>query len=143
MNKEITEIGSGGFSPGSDSFNLGRHRINTLGPSSGADSNFSRMSQFASRKLDVEEDEEDEDDILESRVYKKGKYCLIETLDNINETEPEEETDDEEIQEFSGVAASGGGPATPIGYTAKGKPETPTQRRKRQRFNITKSFPYT
>jgi len=49
----------------------------------------------------------------------------------------------DELDEFSGAAAIGGGPAVPIGYTAKGKPETPSQRRKRQNFNIKKSYPYT
>ncbi len=47
------------------------------------------------------------------------------------------------LSEFSGAIALGGGPVPPVGYTAKGKPETPTQRQKRQRFNIEKSYPYT
>ena len=50
---------------------------------------------------------------------------------------------EDNLDEFSGVAAAGGGPAVPVGYTAKGKPETPAERRKRQHFNITKSYPYT
>ena len=49
---------------------------------------------------------------------------------------------EDNLDEFSGAAAAGGGPAVPVGYTAKGKPETPTQRRKRQEFNRKKSFPY-
>ena len=42
-----------------------------------------------------------------------------------------------------GVNAIYYGPAVPIGYTSKGKPETSAQRRRRQQFNITKSYPYT
>ena len=144
MSKKIIEIGSGGFRPGADTYNLGRHRINTPGPSAGADSTFSRMSQFASRKLDVEEDEdEDEDDILERIINNKEKYKLIETLENILTSDDESEEVEEELEEFSGAGAAGGGPAVPLGYTAKGKPETPSQRKKRQNFNTTKSFPYT
>ena len=145
MSKEITEIGSGGFRPGADAYNLGRHRINTPGPSAGADSTFSRMSQFASRKLDIEEEDEDDDDILESVAFNKDKYKykLIETLENFLKSDDTIKEEEEELEEFSGVAAGGGGPAVPLGYTSKGKPETPSQRKKRQKFNITKSFPYT
>tara|TARA_Y100001972_G_scaffold35742_1_gene44135 strand:+ start:34 stop:498 length:465 start_codon:yes stop_codon:yes gene_type:complete len=136
--RKLKEIGTGGFRPGFDGYNLGRHRVNTPGPSSGADSSFSRLSQYQARDVTEDEEEEELDDILENRVYRKGKYQLMETLENIKD----EESDDP-LDEFSGAAATGGGPAVPLGYTAKGKPETPSQRRKRQQFNITKSYPYT
>mgnify|MGYP003139502211 FL=1 len=136
--RKLKEIGTGGFRPGFDGYNLGRHRVNTPGPSSGADSSFSRLSQYQARDVTEDEEEEELDDILENRVYRKGKYQLMETLENIKD----EESDDP-LDEFSGAAATGGGPAVPLGYTAKGKPETPSQRRKRQQFNIPKSYPYT
>ena len=136
--RKLREIGTGGFRPGFDGYNLGRHRVNTPGPSSGADSSFSRLSQYQARDVTDEEDEEEFDDILENRVYRKGKYQLIETLENIKGEE-----DEDPLEEFSGSGAAGGGPAVPLGYTAKGKPETSSQRRKRQQFNITKSYPYT
>jgi len=50
---------------------------------------------------------------------------------------------EDSLSEFSGSVALGGGPVPPVGYTSKGKPETRSQRKKRQNFNITKSYPYT
>lgn len=142
--RKLKEIGTGGFRPGFDGYNLGKHRTNTPGPSSGADSSASRLSQYQARYItnyddDVDDLELEDDDILELRVYRKGKFQLVETLEKILD----EEDDEDSLEEFSGAAAIGGGPAVPIGYTAKGKPETPAQRRKRYKFNITKSYPYT
>tara|TARA_B100000287_G_scaffold89030_1_gene81444 strand:- start:21 stop:629 length:609 start_codon:yes stop_codon:yes gene_type:complete len=186
--KKLNEVGLNSFAPGSDASSLGTFKspIGKLSPHTGADSWFSQYSQSPPNYIPPEDEEEYEDEdeiILECRVYKNGKYCLIETLDNIKEfnyatkfgemmnkiskqslnrtsdidTLPtakdivakgvkNEDTQDEDLNtldEFSGAAAGGGGPVPPIGYTAKGKPETPTQRRRRQRFNVTKSYPYT
>ena len=179
--RKLKEIGIGAFRP--DSFGAGgyRHR-NTTAPLSDADTDHSRSSQRVNKGYDIEDDLEDEEDlILECRVYKNGKYCLVETLENIVEfnyadrfnsmisklnsqkqkrkdtiddlpsaeqyvktmEEDNENENEDPLDEFSGAAAGGGGPAVPLGYTAKGKPETPAQRRERYRFNITKSYPYT
>tara|TARA_B100000287_G_C20623368_1_gene776786 strand:- start:21 stop:566 length:546 start_codon:yes stop_codon:yes gene_type:complete len=164
--KKIKEIGIGAFRP--DTSVSGKH-LSSLGhtsPRSGADSHYSRYSQ---RTVPLDyfdiDDDEDEEIILDCRVYKNGKYCLIETLERVDEFDysdkinammvklsrqkqkRDSEVDDlpdlkDKIDEFSGSAAVGGAPAVPVGYTAKGKPETPSQRRKRQKFNITKSYPY-
>ena len=48
----------------------------------------------------------------------------------------------QDVNEFSGVGAIGGGPVTPLGTNAYGKRETPRERKRRQKFNRTKSFPY-
>lgn len=167
--KKLKEIGIGSFRPGREPQGRFIKSIDLAGPSTNADSG---ISQRMSIPVGVDEDElydEDEDMILECRVYRKGKYQLLETLDNIQEyphyaakfgemmqkisssarnrtqniPENIDENEDEPLDEFSGAAAAGGGPAVPVGYTAKGKPETPAQRRKRQQFNITKSYPYT
>jgi len=166
-----------------------------MGPTSNADSVISQRMQGNVGNYDYDEDisykglgdEEDgenmsgdEEVILECRVYRNGKYCLVETLELLNEfdyaekinsmmkklsqqkskrndnisnmpsakeyiksaMEEENNVEEEPLEEFSGAVATGGGPAVPVGYTAKGKPETPAQRRKRQQFNITKSYPY-
>jgi hypothetical protein len=82
--------------------------------------------------------------INDKTFARNNKTRTLDTLeDKINQNENIQELDEDPIEEFSGAAAGGGGPAVPLGYTAKGKPETPAQRRKRQRFNITKSYPYT
>lgn len=181
--KKLKEIGIGSFRPGRQPNGSHIKSNNLAGPSANADSTMSQRMQYnvgnyeysddiSHMNLGDEEDEldlEDEDGILECRVYKRGKYCLVETLENISEIDADDinmldrklsstssarssmvsnlpDLDDlleeDELSEFSGAGAAGGGPAVPIGYTAKGKPETPAQRRKRQRFNITKSFPY-
>ena len=107
--------------------------------------------------------------ILTCRVKIGRKFKLVETLNKLHEFEnysdkfkmqmskinnnsgerldsvdrlPDLEDEIENIDEFSGAAAGGGGPAVPVGYTSKGKPETRSQRKKRQRFNREKSFPY-
>jgi hypothetical protein len=80
--KEI--IGSRALSPGGE-FNLGKHLSGhgLGGPSTGADSWFSRYSQqVAVPEEDVEEEEMD-DIILEYRIFKNNKFSLVETLDNI------------------------------------------------------------
>ena len=173
--KKLNEIGIGSFRPGDNSLNIGRHLspVGLAGPSTPADSHFSRRSQSPPNIIiDDEEVEDDEDIILECRVYKNGKYCLIETLENLAEfrnyaadatammqriqrqsqkrkdsverlPDLEDKIDEEVIDEFSGSAALGGVPVPPVGYTAKGKPETRRQRRKRQTFNVEKSYPYT
>ena len=179
--KKLKEIGIGSFRPGRQPNGSHIKSNNLAGPSANADSTMSQRMQYnvgnyvydddiSHMNLGDEEDEmEMEDEILECRVYKRGKYCLVETLENISEIDAddinmldrklsstasarssmvsnlpdlEDLLEEDELSEFSGAAAGGGGPAVPIGYTAKGKPETPAQRRKRQRFNITKSFPY-
>jgi hypothetical protein len=70
--------------------------------------------------------------LLRKRVYRNGRYMIQETLENIR--------DEDELDEM----VSGGTPgvAVPMGYTSKGKPETPTERKKRQKFNREKSYPY-
>ena len=179
--KYLNELGIGSFRPGTTA--NGRHLAPTGhgSPRSDADSHHSRLSQRHYPDDYFEEFDEDEDIILECRVYRNGKFQLLETLealhefpnyadkyaqmaqkindkvfarnnktrnldslqDKINQNENLDELDEEPIEEFSGAAAGGGGPAVPLGYTAKGKPETRAQRRKRQQFNITKSYPYT
>ena len=172
--KTLKEIGHGSFRPGNlpnGSFN---NAVGNAGPTSNADSIMSQRMQYNAGDgyVDPEDDYEDEEDmdmILECRVYRSGKYCLVETLNNISEIDSgninamdkklssaaqnrsaavsslddlDDLVNEDDLQEFSGAGAGGGGPVTPIGHTSKGKPETPAQRKKRQRFNITKSFPY-
>ena len=172
--RKLYEIGIGSFRPGRDPNGSHIHSIDLLGPSSNADGVASQRQQYnvgdgyVEPELEFDDDEELEDIILECRVYRAGKYRLLETLENIKETidasdinmmdkklsnsakqrkntdiQSAEDYIEDRVDEFSGAAAGGGGPAVPVGYTAKGKPETPAQRRKRQRFNITKSYPYT
>jgi len=185
--KKLKEFGSGAFRPGREISGSHIKSMGYGGPSSNADSVISQRMQYnvgnyehdedisykglgdSDEEYDMEEYDM-EDEILECRVYKNGKYCLTETLENISEIDSRDinamdkklssaaqsrssainnllDLDDlleeDELQEFSGAGAAGGGPAVPIGYTSKGKPETPAQRKKRQKFNITKSFPYT
>ena len=177
--KTLKEIGHGSFRPGNGPNGSFNNAAGNAGPTSSADSIISQRMQYnaGSGYVEPEDDYNDDDDdheedmdmILECRVYRSGKYCLVETLKNISEIDSRninaidkklssaaqnrsaavsglDDLDDlvkeEDLQEFSGSGAIGGGPVTPIGHTSKGKPETPAQRKKRQRFNITKSFPY-
>ena len=158
--KKVNELGTGAFRP--DGVSFGSHKTGlTTGPRSDADSNFSRSQQrLAYSKEDLVF--EDEEEILENRVYRHGKFCLLETLDNLSE-EPKDdyrrmankinrqaekrlssidnlESLDDMIDEMSAGGVPGVG--APMGYTSKGKPETPSQRKKRQKFNREKSFPY-
>ena len=179
--KYLKELGIGSFRPGTTGNGNHLAPIGYGGPRSDADSHHARLTARHFPIDYYEEIDEDEDIILDCRVYRNGKFQLIETLeilnefpnyadkyaqmaqkindktfarnnktrtldtleDKINQNENMKELDEDPIEEFSGAAAGGGGPAVPLGYTAKGKPETPAQRRKRQRFNITKSYPYT
>jgi hypothetical protein len=77
-----------------------------------------------------------------ARKNKKLK-SLQDIIDDALEEDNDPKDDDLPLEEFSGSGAIGGGPSVPIGYTAKGKPETRAQRRRRQEFNVTKSFPYS
>jgi hypothetical protein len=175
--KNLKEIGIGSFRPGTAAHGKHIKSIDLMGPTSSADAVISRRMQgHAYPKDEYHEDYNDEDEpeeeiILECRVYRNGKYCLVETLERVQEFKnfsadfssqikkistaaskrkddinrlPDLESiiDEGDLDEFSGAAAGGGGPATPLGYTAKGQPETTAQRKKRQKFNITKSFPY-
>lgn len=95
--------------------------------------------------------------VLSCRVKIGRKYKLLETIDNLNEfpnysddykimadkinnRSNERLSKTKEIDEMSagGVA----GVAVPMGYTSKGEPETKAQRKKRQKFNREKSYPY-
>lgn len=60
--------------------------------------------------IDDEEEEvlDDIDDILECRVYKQGKYSLLETLENIVDNKDEDKDEDEDLDEFSGASAVAG-----------------------------------
>jgi hypothetical protein len=173
--KTLKEIGHGSFRPGNLSNGKFNNSVGNAGPTSNADSIMSQRMQYNVGNYDYDDDidhmnlGDEEDEMLECRVYKCGKYCLVETLENISEIDADDinmldrklsssasarssmvsnlpdlddRLEEDELSEFSGAAAAGGGPAVPIGYTAKGKPETTAQRRKRQRFNVTKSFPY-
>ena len=181
--RKLNEIGIGSFRPGREPQGSHIRSIDLHGPTANADSIASQRMQYQAPPKDKEhedynEEEDNEVIILDYRVYKNGKYCLIETLVNINESysdkfdtmmnkisrqankragsidslpdlEDKIKSEDNKIEELddlgemSGAGAIGGGPAGPLGYTAKGKRETPAQRRKRQKFNITKSYPYT
>ena len=179
--KNLKEFGIGAMRPGSTPTG---HHLPAIGhgsPRSDADSHYSRNSQRHYPNDYFDEEEDTEEIILDCRVYRNGKFQLVETLDilkefpnysdkyaqmaqkindktlsrnmnirnldsledKIDKNENLQDLEEDPIEEFSGAAAGGGGPAVPLGYTAKGKPETPAQRRKRQRFNITKSYPYT
>lgn len=80
------------------------------------------------------------DGVTSSRMNNSSSSFKGEYLEDNNESpEPDSE---EEINEFSGAVAAGGGPVPPIGYDVTGKPASAKDERKRNRFNIEKSFPY-
>lgn len=80
------------------------------------------------------------DGVTSSRMNNSSSSFKGEYLEDKNELA--ELDSEEDISEFSGAAAAGGGPATPLGYNAKGEPSNPKSERKRQKFNKTRSFPY-
>jgi len=159
--KKVNELGTGAFRP--DGVSFGSHKSGlTTGPRSDADSNFSRSQQRLAYSKEDLVFEDDDEEILENRVYRNGKFCLLETLDNLSEDPKDDyrrmanklnrqaekrlnniddlESLDDMIDEMSAGGVPGVG--APMGYTSKGKPETPSQRKKRQKFNREKSFPY-
>lgn len=192
--KKINEIGIGSFRPGREPHGKHKRSNDLMGPTSNADSVISQRMQYNVGNYEYDEDisykglgdvdveeEEESDTILECRVYRNGKFQLIETLNNINEiylpdqaskfaqmvqkinsrsaksvsktndlesledkiqkNEIKDLDEEDNLDEFSGGGIAG--VQVPVGHTSKGKPETPTQRRRRQEFNITRSFPYT
>lgn len=153
---KINEMGIGAFRP--DTSVSGAHKgvKGMMSPTADADSLFSRnMQRLAYENEDLEEDEEDT--ILECRVKIGRKYRLVETLENLDEfpnysdkyrmmaDKINGETDDrlDRADDLDEMSAGGvAGVAVPLGYTSKGKPETKSQRKKRQKFNREKSYPY-
>ena len=88
--KNLKEIGIGSFRPGREP--QGRHvrSVDLMGPSSNADSVISQRSQYNVGNYSYDDDYDDEvidleDTVLECRVYRNGKYCLVETLEKVNE----------------------------------------------------------
>ena len=83
--RKINEIGIGSFRPGREP--QGRHirSVDLMGPSSNADSVISQRMQYQAYTEEEENYEDDEEVILDCRVYKNGKYCLIETLERLVE----------------------------------------------------------
>jgi len=101
--------------------------------------------------------------ITECRVYKNKKYRLVETLENLDEfpnysdkfsmkmnkinsrsrqsVEKLNSLDEDNLDEFSAAGAVAG-VQVPLGHTSKGKRETVSQRKRRQKFNRSRSFPY-
>lgn len=83
------------------------------GMSTNADTGISRRMQsvfnpdYFEYDLD-EESSEEEDMILEKRVFKKGKFSLLESLNAINEVEDEESFEEIDLEEYSGAGAVGG-----------------------------------
>ncbi len=153
---KINEIGIGAFRP--DTSVSGAHKgvKGMMSPTADADSLFSRnMQRLAYENEDLDEDEEGT--ILECRVKIGRRYRLVETLENLDEfpnyadkykimaDKINSETDDrlDQSSDLDEMSAGGvAGVAVPLGYTSNGKPETKTQRKKRQKFNKEKSFPY-
>lgn len=104
-----------------------------------ADSIFSQRQALISTLNEFDEDYDDVNDLFrydDSYDYNHDEYGddqedlneffarlikmpLIETIEQDSLDEEEEEED--QVKEFSGVAALGGGPATPLGTNAKGK----------------------
>lgn len=181
--KNIKEWGNngrsmgGGFVGGSDNSQRAGsfHRQKFYSePYSHADTLFSQKSGLSSSHfkgeyyedpniLEDEEDKNEEESILEYRVFKNNSYSLIETLDEITKASGSDislmnyklnKQSSDQIQKAKNMddlddlideMSAGGiaGPATPLGYTSKGKPETPAERKRRQKFNKEKSYPYS
>lgn len=149
----IDELGLGAFRPELSPNGKHNHARLMMSPTSDADSLFSKRMGMIKN---VEEDEEEESDkelidegIFSVRVKVGRKFCLLETLNNLKEYKDygsREEInsineEEDSLDEITGASAAAG-PAVPMGYTSKGKPETSRQRKKRQKFNREKSYPY-
>ena len=137
--KNMNEIGIGSFRPGREPHGRHNQALGVMGPTANADGVISQRMQYNVGNYDYDEfqldneQDENEDVILECRVYRRGKYCLVETLDNLKEfpdyagnfkhkmkqisNSAKDRTNDidEPLDEFSGAAAAGGGPAVPLG----------------------------
>ena len=162
--KSLKEIGIGSFRSGNEP--NGRHikSPNLMGPTSNADSVISQRQQQLSYYIPDEDLYDDEDLVLEG-LYKDGKFCLLEALKYLSEINADDIVSmsykisnrskksidnlknlpdlEDKIKDLDEMSAGGApGVAVPMGYTSKGKPETPSQRKKRQKFNREKSFPY-
>ena len=103
-----------------------------------ADNTFSSRLGLSSG-INEEEDEESKNETLQEFFARLIRMPLTEAdkkelLDSENVEENEEDLD-----EFSGVAAGGGGPATPLGTNAQGKVPTKAEREK-QLKTFSKSF---
>jgi len=104
----------------------------------------------SSYKGDYYEDKDvsEEADVIQQAKDMKDKFDkqkadkdnMLNSLDNYEEKIKDVDTS---IDEFSGVVAGGGGPATPLGTDATGKVETSQERKNRYQFNKTRSFPYS
>jgi len=92
------------------------------------------------KKINEKKKKFDDDDLNEYEDY----AAKINALDRKLSSQREKQINklNQQVNEFSGAAAIGGGPATPLGTNAYGKRETNKERKKRQKFNRTKSFPY-
>ena len=161
---KINELGIGAFRP--DTSVSGAHKgvKGMMSPTADADSLFSRnMQRLAYENEEIDEDllpEEINEAVLSCRVKVGRKYKLVETLDNldefpnysdkykmmadkINNRSGERLNKANTIDELDEMSAGGvAGVAVPLGYTSKGEPETKIQRKKRQKFNREKSYPY-
>lgn len=74
-----------------------------------------------------------ESDAKQYALYLKEEHSLLELYEDYEEDMSEDEYEEEAISEFSGAAAAGGGPATPLGTGPSGKKETARERAKRQK----------
>jgi hypothetical protein len=102
-------------------------------------------SKHAAKAISLMEEKEKElqeiiDDLNEYEDYASKINAMDRKLSNQRIKHTNDLSQD--VNEFSGVGAIGGGPVTPLGTNAYGKRETPRERKRRQKFNRTKSFPY-